>query len=376
MIEPTGSGADDLVLVAGHALTLQHGGATLSWPGGASTIHITNSELPRVLALLSLFTEPCSIESATSAVGSSGIRELIEELVESRLLRRSAERAIPGAEVLSDIHRPIRRTERALAALGTDAAPLAASIGAAETLMTASSTLRALSERIADHARRRSEATVLHLVGDSDRLNVSLGSGPGAADGWLSLDLTDGDVGADLVDGIPLRDHSVERLYCAHFLEHLFHPVETDSFLRECRRVLRPGAVARFAVPNVRHEMEAYVRRDRDRLDARFRALFGAEPTGPHLEHLLHYLGVPYVDEHQLLAHKYAFDEEVICALLARSGFVDVRIETYQTGRDPELLIDDTSLSASAHGGAWSLFVEAASPAPSARAGRRSGEDR
>lgn len=53
----------------------------------------------------------------------------------------------------------------------------------------------------------------------------------------------------DLAKGIPFPDNSVDMLYHSHVLEHLDREIAPD-FLRECRRVLRPGGLIRVVVPD------------------------------------------------------------------------------------------------------------------------------
>lgn len=55
----------------------------------------------------------------------------------------------------------------------------------------------------------------------------------------------------------PYRAETVDCLYSSHLLEHLY-PRQAEPFLRECRRVLRPGGVLRLAVPDLDQLVAAY----------------------------------------------------------------------------------------------------------------------
>ena len=62
----------------------------------------------------------------------------------------------------------------------------------------------------------------------------------------------------DLKKGIPYDDCSVDMVYHSHFLEHL--PKESaPGFLRECRRVLKPGGIIRVVVPDFEQVSRAYL---------------------------------------------------------------------------------------------------------------------
>ncbi len=74
---------------------------------------------------------------------------------------------------------------------------------------------------------------------------------PLAASSWgldwpNSAHTGDIDVAADLNAGVPLRTCSMDTLLVADVLEHLADPA---GFLRECRRILRPGGVLIGNVP-------------------------------------------------------------------------------------------------------------------------------
>jgi len=59
-------------------------------------------------------------------------------------------------------------------------------------------------------------------------------------------------VAHDLSAPLPLADASVERVLSEHFLEHV-PPDIVAAIFAECHRVLVPGGVARFAVPDYDH---------------------------------------------------------------------------------------------------------------------------
>ncbi len=65
----------------------------------------------------------------------------------------------------------------------------------------------------------------------------------------ISISLSDkADQIVDLRHGLPFRDGSVDGVFCSQFLESLT-VAETALFLRECRRVLKPGASFVLTIP-------------------------------------------------------------------------------------------------------------------------------
>ncbi|WP_055478614.1 methyltransferase domain-containing protein [Sphaerimonospora mesophila] len=69
----------------------------------------------------------------------------------------------------------------------------------------------------------------------------------------LGLDVWPGpavDVVADLMNGVPFQDESVDQIFAVHVLEHL---ADYLPLLAECHRILRPGGVLHVLAPWWRH---------------------------------------------------------------------------------------------------------------------------
>jgi SAM-dependent methyltransferase len=62
----------------------------------------------------------------------------------------------------------------------------------------------------------------------------------------------------NLKRGIPFPDGTFDVVYHSHVLEHLERD-EAPGFLRECRRVLKPGGVLRVVVPDLEQLARRYV---------------------------------------------------------------------------------------------------------------------
>ena len=103
---------------------------------------------------------------------------------------------------------------------------------------------------------------------------LNVGCGENAREGWVNLDLHPGAgvLGCDVGRGLPFADGEFDALYCSHVLEHLPRD-EAPLLARECLRVLRPGGVGRFVVP----DLEGIVRLYLDRLARSLAGEPGAE---------------------------------------------------------------------------------------------------
>lgn len=135
----------------------------------------------------------------------------------------------------------------------------------------------------------------------------------------------------DLAYGIPLDDGSADYVFSSHFLEHLFRR-EGERLLRECHRVLRPGGIARIAVPDLEYALSLYAQGDKEKM-------------------LLNYFFVEDMESHYA-RHKYMYDFAMLKALLESIGFRDVTRCAYREGFTPDLDVLDNRPEET-------LFVEA-----------------
>jgi predicted SAM-dependent methyltransferase len=88
---------------------------------------------------------------------------------------------------------------------------------------------------------------------------VNVGCGDKPLPGFVNLDLDrDADLYTDVRKGLPFGDGTVDGIYSEHFVEHL-DQAELMRFLRECRRVLRPGGLVRAATPDLHELVRTYL---------------------------------------------------------------------------------------------------------------------
>lgn len=80
---------------------------------------------------------------------------------------------------------------------------------------------------------------------------LNVGSGSRILPGFVNIDLDPAaDLQVDVRNGLPFAHNSVDHIVSEHFIEHLSQ-AEGISFLRECRRVLKPGGALRIATPDL-----------------------------------------------------------------------------------------------------------------------------
>ena len=107
--------------------------------------------------------------------------------------------------------------------------------------------------------------------------------------------------GGRMVARLPFEDASADVVLAGEIIEHI---VDTESFLREIARVLRPGGAVLLSTPNIlwwKHRLGLLVGRYPEALDYRTR----------------------YGDD---FGHVRIFTPKLMRGLLEETGFVDVRV--------------------------------------------------
>lgn len=166
---------------------------------------------------------------------------------------------------------------------------------------------------------------------------VHLGCGGDVRAGWLNVDYRPGGgVGYDEASGFlnfdlrqglpPLEDGSVDMVFSSHFFEHLRHE-EAINLMRDCRRVLKDGGVARFQMPDFAMTFKAYCEADPEYLEA-FRS------THKLLDHMpefsRNYADLVSRSVYEYYTHKYIWDVENLSLALKAVGFSDVQVDDHR----------------------------------------------
>jgi predicted SAM-dependent methyltransferase len=131
----------------------------------------------------------------------------------------------------------------------------------------------------------------------------------------------------DITRGIPLAGSSVRGIFSEHCLEHVSY-AECLDVLREFRRLLKPGGVARIVVPDGELYCKLYMQ-----------ANSGETVCWPYPENgKLPMYYVNRIMRHH--GHQFIYDFDCLKEALLVTGFREVHREAFRTGADPKLLID------------------------------------
>jgi predicted SAM-dependent methyltransferase len=123
----------------------------------------------------------------------------------------------------------------------------------------------------------------------------------------------------DLRNGIPAGDNSLDLVYHSHLLEHLSY-LDGISFMKECYRVLAPGARMRVLVPDLEIWINAYVNKNRFFFEE-YRKVLDPEI---YVSNASIFMGMLHNHE-----HKCGYDFDSLTWLVEHVGFVDVKRTLY-----------------------------------------------
>lgn len=147
---------------------------------------------------------------------------------------------------------------------------------------------------------------------------LHLACGPQVLTGWLNVDVAryPGALTMTMPAGLRVFPaESMSYVYCSHMLHYLDYPDEVLEFVRQIRRILRPGGAFRVVVPGIERIIHAYVADDRE---------FFKEQAKHHpadcttkLEHLICALSARQRDG----IHKFGYDFETAKKLMELGGF-------------------------------------------------------
>ena len=177
-------------------------------------------------------------------------------------------------------------------------------------------------------ANQATKKKIERALAENDSVYLELGAGKKkGSNGWLTIDLNRCcDLSWDLRKGIPFPDNSLEKLYSSHLFEHLSYR-ESQKFLDECLRVLKPGGTFSICVPNARIYIEAYVNRD-----TKLEGFFGHKPAYNNTTRIDYVNYVAYLGGE----HKHMFDEDSMLHILSEKGFKNVRLRDFDPETDLE----------------------------------------
>ncbi len=159
-------------------------------------------------------------------------------------------------------------------------------------------------------------------------LRLHVGCGTKIKKGWVNIDLSSrADIVLDLREPLPFLQNSCAIVYSEHFLEHIDYPEPTQSFLKECYRVLEPGGLFSVGVPDTEWPIAEYA-------GLRTEGYFQTAKERWHplwcqteMEHINYHF-------RQGAEHRFAYDFKTLAHTLTSVGFERVRRRAFDEELD------------------------------------------
>jgi predicted SAM-dependent methyltransferase len=159
------------------------------------------------------------------------------------------------------------------------------------------------------------------------RRKLQIGSGANPLPGWINADVGPrAELIVLLEKRLPFEDEFLNRIYLEHVLEHASYETAV-SFLRDARRVLKPGGVVRIAVPDLEDLARGYVDGDWRRFDWVNWPEHAFIKTGAQM------INVGF----RAWGHQHLYDREELGRALAEAGFTEFEFVTRAESRYDDL---------------------------------------
>jgi predicted SAM-dependent methyltransferase len=165
--------------------------------------------------------------------------------------------------------------------------------------------------------------------------SLHLGCGNNVLAGWLNTDLLpnlSSIVLLDVTRRFPFSDHTFDRIYTEHMIEHI--PFEAAHFmLVECRRIMRPGGVIRIATPDIKKVIGLYPQPHSPEVAdylAWSRANHSPNRIGDDRCHVINSLFYGH-------GHRFLYDDLTLSSLLTAAGFKNPSVQAPSVSNYPDL---------------------------------------
>jgi predicted SAM-dependent methyltransferase len=166
-------------------------------------------------------------------------------------------------------------------------------------------------------------------INNLDYLNV--GCGDNTPENFINLDYSWSqkiDICMDITKRrYPVKSNALKGIYTEHCIEHITLQ-NFEQNVKEFYRMLKPGGILRIITPDGAIYFDIYERRKR-----------GENVKMPYEEGFI----TPMARINGIFrnhGHKFIFDFETVQIVLEKSGFKNIKKESFKSGKDSNLLLD------------------------------------
>lgn len=183
------------------------------------------------------------------------------------------------------------------------------------------------------------------LVLKGDKIYINLGSGSEVHEGWIKINFFRSpgiDYGADFRYPLKVAENAIDGIFCEHTLEHLTYN-QADGLLKECHRILKPGANIRIILPDLSLFIKNYSENNAEWFKKWEYLMFQTSLDKERMKRRLNsnLEAVSFVT--QEYGHVSCWDAETISYYLTKNKFGEIVKTGFMQGSDEKLLIDNNT---------------------------------
>ena len=163
--------------------------------------------------------------------------------------------------------------------------------------------------------------------------------------GWINIDVLPLEryaaehgfnfIRLDVRNPLPFPDDYADIVYHSHLIEHLTIE-QAINFLKECRRIMKPGAVMRVSTPDLDIFIDAYLKGDMDKFSKAQPEIYSKFKTQAMKFSLIIFGNLGYTQE-RYWGHFMIYNEESLRELLELAGFNKIFRVTHKTSINSQL---------------------------------------
>lgn len=149
---------------------------------------------------------------------------------------------------------------------------------------------------------------------------LHLGCGNNYYKGFLNSDALSGKIYIDIRKKLPFRSNTFDEIYSNHLIEHIYKK-DFISFVKECKRVLKPEGKIIFCTPDMIKIMKIFlIEKNKYKIDI---------ISHGHKEFSFdkNFFVSNYINDlsHIFFGHKYLYSFEYLSYIINREGFIKIK---------------------------------------------------
>jgi predicted SAM-dependent methyltransferase len=137
----------------------------------------------------------------------------------------------------------------------------------------------------------------------------------------------------DMREPLPLPDGIARLIYSEHVFEHFGYPEPIGGLLRECLRLLEPGGMLSFAIPDGNLILEHYIKNNHPEVEEAHRRL-NPEWCKTPMDHVNFCFRLVDYTKDAASDHKWYYDFDSMRAFLQDLGFTRINRRLFDPNLD------------------------------------------